>query len=53
MSIIAVCDDSIFGEHLGTTVQDKDEAWELALKNRRESTSFPRCLQESLVEFVM
>ena len=48
MSIIAVCDDSIFEEHLGTAVH-----WELALKNRRESTSFPRCLQESLVEFVM
>ena len=50
---LPVCDDSIFGEYLGTTVQDKDEAWESALKIRRESTSSPRCLQESLVEFVL
>ena len=48
-----VCNDSLFGENLGTTVQNKDGDWEPALKNRRESKSLPRCLQESLVEFVM
>ena len=40
---LTVCNDSLFGEHLGTTVQNKDGDWEPALKNRRES----------LVEFVM
>ena len=50
---LPVCDDSIFGEHLGTTVQNKDGDREPALKNRRESTSLPRCLQEYLMEFVM
>ena len=50
---LPVCSDSLFGEHLGTTVQNKDGDWEPDLKNRRESTSLPRCLQESLVEFVM
>ena len=50
---LTVCNDSLFGEHLGTTVQNKDGDWALALKSRRESTSLPRCLQESLLEFVM